>query len=659
LYGLEGEYIASARFSIIVSERVIRSDDINVTDEDRSVVEAMVTAEAQRQAAEALRVAAEAERVANEQKRQEASGTILAKAEEVAVLRERAANASDLAVEASTVAIASADTATTNAQMASGSASEAEHSAREAKASEEIAKSIAFGSVNMDARISRTNKLITNLVQGVTTIPVETDDSVAYAKVVPSNVLPYAEVIKVGGMTRKCTNLLNIADLTVWTNKVVNSDGSLSVTTGTSPLTMVKEKTGEIPSGTYTFSNLAGGLAYVQMGEGDYTHPVAVGKSITFTYDGVSYLRFIYVDQEANTTVKYKVMFNEGSTALPHEPYFEGIRDSKVTEIKSLGANLTTAQTVYSGARSYAEMVVDGRNCVRMTSGAKHQISPFPFKVNTQYTVSFDSKCEDFDGASGPNCVFAFYYSDGTQDILYAPRSDTDWTHYTFTSAVGKTVEQIGVHAAQYQIYNYIDIDTFMLNEGATALPYVPYAKHTLPIPSEIQSLDGYGLGIDLEHYNYIDWERKVYVQKVAPIADKTLQSTGYYYDNVVYFALLKADTVDENNRGTHILASEFTANPADGNWGDASHVGQVFGASTISQYWVGFAPNTTVTEAQAIVNDSVILVALANPIETDISHILSDDNMIEVEGGGTVTFENEHQFAVPSSITYMLKGAK
>lgn len=544
LYGLEGESIASARFSMIVSERVIRSDDINVTDEDRSVVEAMVTAEAQRQAAEALRVAAEAERVANEQKRQEASETILAKAEEVAVLRERAANASDLAVEASTVAIESADTATTNAQMASGSASEAEQSAMAAKAYEESARSIAFDSVNMDARISRTNKLITNLVQGVTTIPVETDDSVAYIKSVPANALPYAEINKVGGMS--------------------------------------------------------------------------------------------YKDEATNT-----------------------LRDSKVTEIKSLGANLTTAQTVYSGARSYAEMVVDGRNCVRMTSGAKHQISPFPFKENTRYTVSFDSKCEDFDGASGPNCVFAFYYSDGTQDILYAPRSDTDWTHYTFTSAVGKTVEQIGVHAAQYQIYNYIDIDTFMLNEGATALPYVPYAKHTLTIPTEIQALDGYGLGIDLEHYNYIDWERKVYVQKVAPIADKTLQATGYNYDNVVYFALLKADTVDENNRGTHILASKFTANPVDGNWGDASHVGQVFGASTISQYWFGFAPNTTATEAQAIVNDSVILVALANPIETDISHILSDDNMIEVEGGGTITFENEGKFAVPSSITYMLKGAK
>lgn len=539
LYGLEGESIASARFSMIVSERVIRSDDINVTDEDRSVVEAMVTAEAQRQAAETLRVAAEAERVANEQRRQEASGTILAKAEEVAVLRERAANASDLAVEASTVAIASADTATTNAQMASGSASEAEQSAREAKASEEIAKSIAFDSVNMDARISRTDKLITNLVQGVTTIPVETDDSVAYIKDVPTNALPYAEISKVGGMS--------------------------------------------------------------------------------------------YKDEATNT-----------------------LKDSKVTEIKILGANLTTAQTVYSEARSYAEMVVDGRNCVRMTSGAKHQISPFPFKVNTQYTVSFDSKCEDFGGASGPNCVFAFYYSDGTQDILYAPRIDTDWTHYTFTSAVGKTVEQIGVHAAQYLIYNYIDIDTFMLNEGATALPYVPYAKHTLPIPTEIQSLDGYGEGVNADCYNYIDFKKKQFVKRVKRVDMGTLIWT---YDSE--YSRHRAAAISDAKVGVRkaqCLMAMYTA------YSNSEPINSITDKAVYMSNGDLYIHDSSYPDAnsfQAAMSGVILYYELATPEVTDISHILSDDNMIEVEGGGTITFENEGKFAVPSSITYMLKGAK
>ena len=62
LYGLDGERIASPRFSMVVSERVIRSDDFDVTDEDRSAVDAMLTAEAQRQANEISRQEAEAER---------------------------------------------------------------------------------------------------------------------------------------------------------------------------------------------------------------------------------------------------------------------------------------------------------------------------------------------------------------------------------------------------------------------------------------------------------------------------------------------------------------------------------------------------------------------------------------------------------------------
>lgn len=519
LYGLEGEYIASSRFSIIVSERVIRSDDINVTDEDRSVVEAMVTAEAQRQAAETLRVAAEAERVANEQRRQEASGTILAKAEEVAVLRERAANASDLAVEASTVATESADTATMNAQMASGAASEAEQSAKEAKASEEIARSIASDSVNMGARISRTNKLITNLVQGVTAIPVETDDSVAYAKVVPSNVLPYAEVIKVGGMTRKCTNLLNIADLTLWTNKVVNSDGSLSVTTGSSPLTMVKEKTGEFPSGTYTFSNLAGGLAYVQMGQGDYTHPVAVGQSIAFTYDGVSYLRFIYVDQEANTTVKYKVMFNEGTTALPHEPYFEGLRDGKVTEIR----------------------------------------------------------CED----------------------------------------------------------------------------------SSLLIPTEIQSLDGYGLGVNTDCYNSIELGEdgtRVFNKKVALVDMGTLPITLHTVSigNLFRCAITDIKKCIGSYDVPNILCSLYPT-VEQGNRFNKT-ISMPINNASVDIIDNSYTDVATFKEAMSGV---MLVYELATPEITDLSHIMTADNLIEVEGGGTVTFENEHQYAVPSSITYMLKGAK
>lgn len=79
IYGLDGERLGSPKFTMIVSAKVIRSDDIIITDKDYTVVNAMIAAEANRQAAEAERVAAEAVRVetlqsilANEQERSEA-----------------------------------------------------------------------------------------------------------------------------------------------------------------------------------------------------------------------------------------------------------------------------------------------------------------------------------------------------------------------------------------------------------------------------------------------------------------------------------------------------------------------------------------------------------------------------------------------------------
>jgi hypothetical protein len=47
----------------------------------------------------------------------------------------------------------------------------------------------------------------------------------------------------------------------------------------------------------------------------------------------------------------------------------------------------------------------------------------------------------------------------------------------------------------------------------------------------------------------------------------------------------------------------------------------------------------------------------LAEPIITDISDILPADNLIGVEGGGTITMVNEHEYAVPSEIIYQVKG--
>lgn len=87
LYSPNGVALGSPRFSMVVSDRVIPRDDIVVTDEDRNILDSMISAEAARVSAEegrvtaeAERAAAEAERVAAEELREVATGEAIANA---------------------------------------------------------------------------------------------------------------------------------------------------------------------------------------------------------------------------------------------------------------------------------------------------------------------------------------------------------------------------------------------------------------------------------------------------------------------------------------------------------------------------------------------------------------------------------------------------
>ena len=72
LYGTDGSQIATPRFTMVVSQRVINSDDIDLTDDDLTAVDAMLAKEATRQLAESEREEAEAKRREAETKREEA-----------------------------------------------------------------------------------------------------------------------------------------------------------------------------------------------------------------------------------------------------------------------------------------------------------------------------------------------------------------------------------------------------------------------------------------------------------------------------------------------------------------------------------------------------------------------------------------------------------
>lgn len=72
LYGTDGEILASPRFTMLVIDRVVAIDDINISDEDQGVIDRIIATEKARVEAETGRVNAEAERHAAELLRQTA-----------------------------------------------------------------------------------------------------------------------------------------------------------------------------------------------------------------------------------------------------------------------------------------------------------------------------------------------------------------------------------------------------------------------------------------------------------------------------------------------------------------------------------------------------------------------------------------------------------
>jgi len=104
--------------------------------------------------------------------------------------------------------------------------------------------------------------------------------------------------------------------------KTINKDGTLTVENKSSVTNVTfKDLTGKVPAGTYTFSNSQGLDAYVMFNSSDYTHKVSVNNKYTFNYDGQSYLKILYGNQVANTTVTYKAQLEKGTQATEYEPH--------------------------------------------------------------------------------------------------------------------------------------------------------------------------------------------------------------------------------------------------------------------------------------------------------------------------------------------------
>lgn len=459
-----------------------------------------------------------------------------------AVAAANAAKASETNAKTSeTNAKASETNAKTSETNARASETNAASSATSAKADAEIARQFAGNTEDIEARIARNSKRITNLERGLVPDPFETDDSAAYAKIVPIGALPFAEVAKVGGMSHR--------------------------------------------------------------------------------------------DTATNT-----------------------LKDVKVTEVKSIGVNMIPYPFAFtSDTVSGVTFKANSNGSISVNGTATANASRFVKKLE-----SLPKGTYFLSGTKGGVSVYLQFWNGGTwvKEVWVNGSFTVDYSNYTAIDVVAYVASGTSVNTTIYP----------MINPGSTALPFASYKCDTRAIPSEVQALEGYGLGVDTTYCNHISWENGDGVQTYHKMVTKRI-FTGTEGGWVVvetkgggkrfqfYNATDKPLVVDVA-KTSPLVCSHLPAKSANETWDNqdgASMQGEMFYIKD-ARYTTLDAWRAYLASQHSAGSPFTIVYAVAAPTATDISDLITDDNLIEVEGGGVIVAVNANKQNAPTTITYQLK---
>ena len=536
LYGAEG-ILTSPCFTMVVDPRVTNSIGMD-SGEATNLLDQIGTAMAEFQKAEDARENAEAERVAAEEERQAVHNSLVSNVnlevfDDGSIILQAFDATGNLASQSVIDSIGTdtiADQAVTSKKIAPG-AVKSSHLAQSAVGSYELADE-AVCDYHLDSALSgrltgfdktdaELDRRISQLEEHISDDYFVTDNDVAYEKAVPARACTYAKLASFGGMTHKSKNLFPypyqesaIVKTINGITFTVNNDGSITVNgTATTTATFVLfQKTnaimaGLLPGDTYTLSKSHADIhlfanTYKSGGvEQEWLHTLASPSTKAFPEDAVGvncYLAVLSGVTVNNVTVY--PMLNEGSTALPYELWYEGLRDSKVTEIKSHGANLISILPWANQTINGVTITLDEDGVYHLSGTATATsacLLPLDAKLPIgKYTLSLN--CNKVIGTAFENAVY-----------LVARGTDLDW----------KIQSSTHLSNAYVTVTTTTDIVDFMFAfmegvncDGLTIAPmcnegdYIPYKPHrepiSYPIPAAIQAINGYGKDgfvIDLE----------------------------------------------------------------------------------------------------------------------------------------------------------------
>lgn len=362
-------------------------------------------------------------------------------------------------------------------------------------------------------------------------------------------------------------------------------------------------------------------------------------KRIENLESGIPAESFIIDDSVAYTKdVPENVAPNAVVAKLGGMTYKDGdtLHSAKVTEVKSVGVNLLDESVLLKSPNitfSDTEYIIQ--------AGVYEIDTGINYKPNTRYTLAYAGKNDS--GA----VRLELYYTDGTKSEFYF--LSTEYKNLVFTTAENKTVKGLYCHYGAGG-HLYIKKGTIMIYEGADTKPYTPYVEHTLPIPEAVRPANG----INENVYDFIEWAEDGSVKKTVKCGVVDLGTLDWQYvtsgnkrfDSYSLIGVLKKIS---STSVSNIICTKYekvgTANQV------YSGLAQI--ATTDGVIWICDTNYADAATFKAAMSGVMLVYELAEPEVTDISDLITADNLVPVQSGGTMTPVNEYSYAVPSTIIY------
>ena len=196
---------------------------------------------------------------------------------------------------------------------------------------------------------------------------------------------------------------------------------------------------------------------------------------------------------------------------------------------------------------------------------------------------------------------------------------------------------------------SFFELCDIQVEKSSTATAYAPFHRNEYPIPEAIRTLPGYGWSAGTAR-NYVDYENKQNHQCVQSVDLGTLT---WNIDQGIrwYTYVLPKYLTDKNAMCNKLIYSSNRELNDESKWIN----------SGAGFFEICVADVTTSADVAAKMSGVILYYELATPIVTDISSLIPDDFLrnMEVEAGGSVTFKggnDDYRIPIPSEEEYIVK---